>query len=100
MLARELAARATALDRHTIQVDTHLIERAALTLAPERRSCATKVLPVFGDGELLASLRRAVVWRQRERLFGGDGGHASSRLLPDTSTPLLHASSLPVCPKR
>src|SRR5690349_18247035 len=100
MLAGELAAGASALDRHAIQINTHLLERAALTFAPERWSGATKVLPAVGDGELRACVGRTAIWGHRERLFGGDGGHASARLLPITSAPLLHASSLPVCTKR
>ncbi len=99
MLAGELTAGATALDRHAIQVDTHLIERAALTLPQSACRGAPKVLPVFGGGELLASRRELLSGASASACWGdgGDAGLASSRSHPRRNCMPL---SLPVCPKR
>ena len=54
MFAGLLAAGTTTMDGEGREIDTGLIEGAALTFSPEEIAALSPVLPVFGIGQLFA----------------------------------------------
>ena len=71
MFAGELAAGAGTLGGEIGEGDPHLVERGALTLAPQRRGVLAEPPPGGGRGELLGRGGRARI--------GSEGGHLFDR---------------------